>query len=215
MGRARGRRQPVVSRVAVVVGDRCWQSAGNSVDPLSSRPVHMEGVGNLVPSAGTADRERCLPFRDRRSTTHAARAICRRTRSLKVSPQVNGICSSGATGTPKVIITPGRVPDPATVDPKDLIAVATAGDPRDGADVPHERLRNIELPPRWRPAGGAAEVRCRIGSRRDREAADHDVHGDTDDAAADRRRTRKGRATPSSVDWILQVSAAGVAAHLV
>ena len=66
------------------------------------------------------------------------------------SPQVNGICSSGSTGTPKVILRATGPPHAGLrhaaherMGPR----APPADDPRAGADVPRQRVRDAVQPP--------------------------------------------------------------------
>ena len=86
-----------------------------------------------------------------------------------VSPNANGICSSGSTGLPKVILTLAQ----GTWTPESsfpfLAAWAPTAQPQTilvpGADVSHQRVLAAHLPAGRRPAGGARKVRRGNGCR--------------------------------------------------
>ena len=84
------------------------------------------------------------------------------------SPQTNGICSSGSTGSPKVILMdkPGVFDEMVGMPFCGVVGTggAPAGRARDGADVPHQqRLRHALQPARRRTSGAPPAGRRRAG----------------------------------------------------
>ncbi len=104
-----------------------------------------------------------------------------------VSPNANGICSSGSTGMPKVILTLAQgVWTPESSFP--FLAAWTptrpaTDHPGPGTDVSHQRLLTAHLPIRRGPARGARKVRCGNRRRRNRALSHHQLHRHANHAA--------------------------------
>ena len=120
-----------------------------------------------------------------------------------VSPMINGICSSGSTGLPKIILDT----KPAEWTPQNSALLHPVGAGRSAADhhgaradVSHQRLQHLDVLAWRRSARGAREVQRRARLAHHRKSSRHQLHRDTDHAGADGcgGRTWPSQTSPAS-----------------
>ena len=111
--------------------------------------------------------------------------------STAISPTANGICSSGSTGVPKVILNLAPslwIPQQGepfmsnwtpVEQPQTIMVPAPMYHTNGFATLPHAAGR--------RPFGDTGKVQRGTGSGRDRATPDHQLHRDADDAGTHRR----------------------------